>query len=302
MSQMKQQSNVAGPLPPGLFGRAANPQAGGGKAVGQTGAAPGQQGTPAYVPGSAQLNPATIAGPTAVNAPQMGTNWGYNVSQVDPSQFAASITQANSGLFSQQDQAVKEQLAQLGISGGADIGALANLGIQQESQQTGELAPTIANIDLANAGALNQEASSAMGLDYNAQNANVNNSIGTQEFNSSAQQQNRTQNANIMNQASEFNIGNNNTVNTDNANIFNQQLTNDQAMKNQDWLAELGSNTSIDTGQMEGSIQAYDPVFQAASSGGALPGMTINYTPTPATTPNPPDPTTTPYTGVGPQQ
>jgi hypothetical protein len=242
----------------------------------QTGAPPTQQGTPAYIPGAPQLNPATIGAQPGVGAHQIGDQYGYGVTQVDPTQFAQSITNANTGLYQQQDQAVKEQLAALGISGGADIGALANLGLQQQTTQTGQLAPTIANIDLANAGALNTEGQQSMQAKEQADIANQNAAIGTGEFNANLGQQASIFNANTENQASEFNIGNQDTINTNNANIYNQQLTNDQAMKNQDWLAELGSNTSIDTGQMEGTISADQPVFQDASAQVQMPGFNLS--------------------------
>jgi hypothetical protein len=205
--------------------------------------------------------------------------------------ITSQIMAALSPQFSQQNQALTESLANAGIVGGSTGGAVAALGNQQQQQAMAQMAPYIMQglqmqqtRDLANQGATNQgnqfnssnalqaaEQNQSLGQQNNQFNTSAQNdiSVANQGANLSAQGSNQGAalqggefNANQQNAAQQFDIGNlikSAMYDTGNYNQMAQYLA---GIQNQDWLAQLGAQSSLAQGGAGAQAGAFNPVFQ----------------------------------------
>ena len=240
-------------------------------------AAPPQTITPATIQGQfpggiPQATASGVGGIPAISAQQvMGSN--VNPTSIDPNMSIAATEAYLQPQFQQQQSALTANLANAGIVGGTAPQAAAQLGQQQQTTlqndiqpflQAGALANQSTNLagqqsnqnNAFNVGVANQ------GANLSAQNANQNAALQGGEFNSTAQ-----------NQAQQFNIQNLLQTGQIDAATANNMMQFIMGTQNQDWLAQLGAQTSTTTNSQNNQTAAYQPVYQqpATSSGtGAL--------------------------------
>lgn len=267
-------------------------------------------GVPGYLPEYTTVQPGIS--PNYVSPGQAQTNYAdmsWNPGGPSTSSVVSNIMAGLNPQFQMQDQALQEQLADAGIVGGSAPGAMAQLGMQQQTQAMGDIAPYVMQgfgmqqqADLANqnwmnqlsefnAGAQNQNSQFNVNTGLQGQEFNAQTGVGAQEFGQNLFQGNQEFNANQIDQAGQFDVNNMLKQAMYNAGIWNTAQENAAQYGNTDWLAQLQANTALQEAGMGVTSGAFQPIFtqpapvdfSGLASGlmGAQQGFTPNAAPPP---------------------
>ncbi len=150
------------------------------------------------------------------------------------------IMNASQPLFQQQQTALTDDLANAGIVGGSAAGAGNDLATQQIQQLLGTLVPA----------------------EQTAQQTQ----LGADEYNASAINAGNQYNASALNQNGQYNTTNALNAGQYDAGTANTLASQIMGYKNQDYLQQLNNQLSLAQGQQSGQTNAFQPIYQQASS------------------------------------
>jgi hypothetical protein len=197
---------------------------------------------------------------------------GYTPAQsgVDTSaaSFLAAMQAAANPQWAQAQQALNEQLANAGVVGGGAIGAQQQLSLQEQAALAGQEQSGLLTLK----GDELQQALANMGAQNTASQFGITNRLGatTQDVanNLAAQQQNQTAalnlgeyNATNQMNTDQFNLENIIKAGQSNDATYNAFLQQQQAQQNQDWLAQLQSQTDLNMQGAHDQTAAYQQAF-----------------------------------------
>jgi len=154
---------------------------------------------------------------------------------IDPTALTQQILKSLAPQFAQQNHGLTEALANAGIVGGSTGGAMAQLGLQQQSQAQGDIQPLI----------------------MQALQANQGTALNAGEFNAGQQ-----------NQVQQFDIGNMIRAAMGNSQDYNQMAQMYGGMQNQDWLSQLGAATNLSTAGAGAQASSFNPIYQPPANVG----------------------------------
>lgn len=195
--------------------------------------------------GLPQATASGVGGVPSVNAQQI------TGSQIDPNMSIAATQAYLLPQFQQQQSALSANLANAGIVGGTAPQASAQLGQQQQTTLQNDIQPFLQAGALANQGNNLAVQQSNQGANLNAQTTNAGNTLQGGEFNATAQ-----------NQAQQFNIQNLLQTGQIDAATYNAMMSQIMGYQNQDWLAQLGAQTSTTTNNTNNNVNAFNPIYQ----------------------------------------